>query len=164
MRWVILASRFVAGAAHAQDYDVPMDYRNVAWGPASDLATCLASSASYNSDMACASTVNASCVSRGPDGDTTAGLSICGGTSANVLDQEINVVWRRLKRDLPAPAFAELLAQQRDWLTYRAREAQAAAGRYGSGSMGAYSGWIVYDEMSAERLSRLREIHRGALR
>lgn len=96
---------------------------------------------------------------QGPD--TTATLAICGGLSASLLDREINRAWSTIKRHAGAERFVEILADQRQWLKFRDTETEAAHSRYAGGSMSAYSGWIRYNELTADRLARLHEIGAG---
>ena len=150
-----------AVVADVQAYQTHSGYVNVEIDLDRGVSDCLVNSESYLRDLGCARRVYDICTERGPDGDTTSGLAICGGVASNVIDRQMNDVWARINNTASKSEFAEILDAQRDWLKYRERESQAAATRHAGGSLGAVSGWLRRDDLSTERLARLREISRN---
>lgn len=156
------AALLLASPAHAQGYDTPGDHRRIEDAVATWLDSCFADERGYEGDLSCANAAYETCMGLSPHGESTAGLSICGGLTSNVLDREMNAVWGRLRQGLTPAAFQALRERQREWLAFRSEEARAAADRYAAGSMGAYSGWVRYNALTADRLARLREMALGS--
>ena len=162
MKHTLVALIFILPTAlPAQEYDVPRDYLGIEASLDANITACLQNSRSYQGDLRCGTALYDICTSIAPDGDTTAGLAICGGVISNVLDRQMNVIWRELRRGMSPDPFQDLLEEQRNWLAFRKSETRAAAQRNSGGSMGAYTGWLRYVDMSSERVARLREIFRG---
>lgn len=163
MRRVMLATLLsgLCATAGAQEYATPSDHQSIETSIQDDLQRCLSDSAHYDTDLSCAEAVLTACLRLSPHGETTVGYSICGGVTSNVLDREMNTAWARLKANVSRSRFQDVLHAQRNWLAYRSDEMQAAARRYPSGSMSAYSGWVRYNVLSAHRVARLYEIARN---
>ncbi len=144
----------------AQEYGTPSDHQHIEVFLSTQLTTCLRKNHGFESDSMCASSLFDTCTDISPHGETTAGFSICGGVVSNVLDREMNVIWSMIKQKASPTEYAETLASQRNWLGFRKTESAAATRRYAGGSMSAYSGWIRYNQLSSNRVARLRELHR----
>lgn len=145
-----------------QEYTIPEDYRVTEGRLAGGLGPCLEQAGGgYEAALSCTQSVFQDCLAEGPDGDATAGLGICSSVAGKILDNEMNMIWSRLKKDAAPAAFQDVLEEQRAWLKLRDSNAQAAAERYSGGSMGGYSGGIMHVGMTAERLARLHEIAAG---
>ena len=160
MRSVSIILCLLAMPVQAQEYQTPSDYAPVEAYLTAELHQCFRQTRSYHGDLACGNQLYNACTRIAPDGDTTAGLAICGGVLSNVLDRSLNDVWADLRRGMSPADFEGLLGEQRNWLAYRTSESKAATQRNAGGSMSAYSGWIKYVDLSAERLARLREMAR----
>ncbi len=146
--------------AFAQAYEVPADYLAVEAAVASRLELCFDRAETAVADNDCGRAAYDHCIALAPDGETTTGLALCGGTVSNVLDRAMNDAWTIIREKFGADRFADVREAQRAWLAFRSAEARVEARRYPGGSMGAYSGWVRYNHVSADRLAYLRQLGR----
>ena len=84
-----------------------------------------------------------------PEGMSTHGSRACIDAATAAWDRELNRVWKELRAELPAAAFAALRESQRKWIAFRDAERAALLEAYGlmQGTM--------FQPMHAESVSRL---------
>lgn len=96
----------LAGPVAADDSRVREDYRVTEGRLAGGLRPCLEQAqGDFEGALVCSQLVFEECVSAGPSGDTTAGLTICSSVSAEILDAEMNAIWADIKATAPASDF-----------------------------------------------------------
>ena len=75
-------------------------------------------------------------------------------------DDELNLVWSRLKETLDDKEMSDLLTKQREWISYKESEVAKVGAEYGEGSMRALAENDKAAELTKERVYELAEMLR----
>ena len=75
-------------------------------------------------------------------------------------DDELNVIWNRLKENLDDEKMKSLTGEEREWISYKEKEIKAAGSEYEGGSMQALVENDKGAELTKERVYELEKLLR----